>query len=58
MFYNRVDIFNITFFQLIRKFIKIIFFKVNFKVIATKRNIAFPDKVFICFNCLQSQTAS
>ena len=57
MFYNRVDIFNITFFQLIRKFIKIIFFKVNFKVIATKRNIAFSDKVFICFNCLQSQTA-
>ena len=25
MFYNRVDIFNLTFFQLIRKFIKIIF---------------------------------
>ncbi|CAM3597730.1 Uncharacterised protein [Bifidobacterium longum subsp. infantis] len=58
MFYNRVDIFNITFFQLIRKFIKIIFFKINSKVIATKRNIAFPNKVFICFNCLQSQTAS
>lgn len=58
MFYNRMDIFNITFFQLIRKFIKIIFFKVNFKVIATERNISFPDKVFICFNCLQNQTAS
>lgn len=43
MFYNRVDISNITFFQRIRKFIKITFFKVNFIVIATKRNIAFPD---------------
>ena len=36
MFYNRVDIFNITFFQLIRKFIKIIFFKVNFKIVAAE----------------------
>ena len=30
----------------------------NFDEFATKRNIAFPNKVFICFNCLQSQTAS
>ena len=52
MFYNRVDIFNIIFFQPISKFIKIIFFKIDFKIVTTKRNITCTDKLFVCFTCL------
>ena len=51
---DRVEIFYIKPIQSICEFIKVIFLKVNFKIITAKSNLIVVDKVSVCFSCLQA----
>ncbi len=53
--YDRMNIFNVSLLQPVCKFIKIILFKINLKIIAAKGNLIRTDELLISFKCLQGQ---
>ena len=57
MFFDRVDVFNIQFFQSVRKFVKVILLKIHLKIIAAERDTVCVDKIFPGIESLQNQTA-
>ena len=54
MLFDRMDIFDVEFFQFLRECIKISFFKIDLSIIAAKGYLIGADKLFPCFKCLQT----